>query len=50
MKYVYFKINAAFSGVQADKFNHFMSSHAVASIEEHFVDDGQESFMVKQYR
>ena len=44
MKYVYFNISAIFSETGADKLNAFISSHAVTSVKEHFVEDGQNSF------
>lgn len=44
MKYIYFQINATFPETGADKLNAFISTHAVSSIKEKFVDDGQDSF------
>lgn len=44
MKYVYFKISAIFPDAGANKLNDFISNHAVTSIGEKFVDDGQNSF------
>lgn len=44
MKYVYFKISAIFPDAGADRLNVFISTHAVTSVSEKFVDDGQNSF------
>ncbi len=44
MNYIYFKIPTLYPEAETAKLNHVLSTQAIASVKEQFVDDGQNSF------